>query len=146
MVTLSPNTVYTLSVTGVTDLTGVVAINPPVNTSFTTGATVDFLAPLVTSVTPANGATNIARSTSIQLQFNKPINPLTITTGTFIVSVSSGGNVAGTISLASDGKSATFTPQSSLVPLTTHNVQISGAADLGGQLIASFQANFTTGI
>src|SRR5260370_14482241 len=53
---LSPTTVYTITVTGVTDLSGIQAISPPVVTNFTTGSTADFLIPQVTSVIPLNGA------------------------------------------------------------------------------------------
>jgi large repetitive protein len=146
IVTLSPGTVYTLTVTGVTDLSGVIAISPPVSTTFTTGTTVDFLVPTVTSITPANGSTNTARTTSILIQFNKPLDPLTITMGTFIVSATTGGIVTGTISVAPDGRSAMFTPQSLLAPLTNYTVQVtSGVADLAGQGVVTFQASFTTG-
>jgi hypothetical protein len=146
VVTLFSSTVYTVTVTGVTDLSGVIPISPPVSTNFTTGTTVDFLVPTVTSVTPANTAINVARTTSILVQFNKPVDPLTITTGTFIVSVTNGGTVTGTISVAPDGKSAMFTPQSALAPLTNHTVQVtSGVSDLAGQGVVLFQASFTTG-
>ena len=146
VVTLSPSIVYTLNITGVTDLSGVIAISPPVITTFTTGASVDFLAPTVTTVTPANAATNVARNTSVLVQFNKPMNALTITMGTFILSLTTGGTIAGTITVATDGRSAVFTPQALLAPLTPYTVKITnGVADLAGQGVTSFQAAFTTG-
>ena len=55
---LAANTLYTLTVTGVTDLAG----NPmsqAFTSSFTTGPGADFTQPSVTGFDPANGATQV---------------------------------------------------------------------------------------
>jgi large repetitive protein len=142
MVPLQPNTQYTLNVAGVTDLSGV-SVMTPVTTTFTTGAGVDFSAPLVTTVIPLNGATGVPISATIQIQFNKTINPQTVTSSTFTVSTGP-SLVTGTISVASDGRSATFTPNVALLNGTTYTVRASGGiTDLTGLAIASFQSSFS---
>jgi methionine-rich copper-binding protein CopC len=144
--TLSPNTAYTVTIAGVTDISGIFPINPMVTSSFSTGTGVDFVTPAVTSATPANGATGVARSSAIQVQFNKQMDPLTITNSTFVVSVSGGGIVSGTVSVAAGARSATFTPQTALSPSSVYVVQLNGGVtDLVGQGLASYQISFTTG-
>ena len=141
LITLRPNTQYTLSISGVTDLSGLVVMTP-VTTSFTTGSTVDFAVPQVVGVNPLNGATGVPAVTTIQVQFNKSMNSLTVTASTFNLSI--GGNqIAGTISVASDGRAATVTPGVPLAP-GTYTVRVSsGIVDLGGQAVSSFQSTFT---
>ena len=110
-----------------TDISGVFPINPTVTSSFSTGTGVDALvAPTVISATPANGTTGVARSSTIQVQFNKQMDPLTITNSTFVVSVSGGGIVSGTVSVAAGARSATFTPQAALSASTVYVVQLNG--------------------
>jgi hypothetical protein len=141
-VTLRPNTQHTVSVSGVTDLSGV-SVMTPMSTTFTTGPTVDFSAPQVSVVTPANGATGVSTQVAIQIQFNKSINPLTMTSSTFTLSI--GGNaIAGTIVVGADGRTATFTPSSPLGPGATYTIRVTGGVlDLGGQSVVPFQSTFT---
>ena len=142
---LSPTTVYTITVTGVTDLSGIQTISPPVVTNFTTGSTADFLTPQVASVIPLNGAVAVPVNTMVQVQFNKPINPLTVTSSSFTVSSPSGTAIAGTILVSPQGTSATFMPSSALLPGTIYTVRAnSGIVDLVGQGLSSFQSTFTT--
>jgi hypothetical protein len=61
LVTLRPNTQYTLNISGVTDLSGVSAMIP-MTTTFTTGSGVDFTAPQVALVNPSNGASGVVFS------------------------------------------------------------------------------------
>ena len=143
LVTLRPNTAYTVNISGVTDLSGVSAMMP-VTTTFNTGSTVDFSVPQVTGAIPANGATGVATTAAIQIQFNKTMNPLTISNSTFNVA-SNGKPLAGSILVAPDARSATFTPAVSLTLGTSYIVTInSGITDLGGLPVTSFQSTFTT--
>jgi hypothetical protein len=142
---LSPNAVYTITVAGVTDLSGIQAISPPVVTNFTTGSTADFSTPQVASVIPLNGAIGVPANTMVQIQFNKPISPLTVTNSSFTVSSPSGTTIPGTILVSPQGTSATFMPSSALLPATTYTVRAnSGIVDLVGQGLSSFQSTFTT--
>ncbi len=142
---LSPNIVYTITVAGVTDLSGIQPLNPPVVTTFTTGSTADFLTPQVASVIPLNGAIDVPTNASILIQFNKPVNPLTVTNSSFTVSLASGMAIAGTILVAPSGTGATFMPSSPLLSGTTYTVSANaGITDLAGQSLTAFQSTFTT--
>jgi hypothetical protein len=143
LVTLRPNTQYTLNVAGVADLSGR-SVMQPISFVFTTGPSVDFAAPQVVAVSPSNGATGVPVQSAVQVQFSKAVNALTVTNSTFTVS-NGASLVAGSISVAPDGRSATFTPSEPLSPATTYVVRInSGAIDLGGQAVTAFQSSFTT--
>jgi hypothetical protein len=139
---LQANTLYTLTVTGVTDVAG----NPmsgSVTSTFTTGF-VDFSMPGVINVSPVNGANGVSASTTVQVQFNKLMNALSITNSTFVI-FNGASLVPGTITVSPDGTVATFTPSNPLLTLTTYTVQAtSGIIDLEGNALASFQSMFTT--
>jgi hypothetical protein len=148
VVPLSANTTYTLTVTGVQDISG----NSQASTftsSFTTGTGADLTPPAVASVLPTNGATGVLRNSVIQLQFSKRVNPISVTTSAFWVALSSAPQVPipGSITVSTDGLTATFTPSSTLAASTSYTVQaISGITDLEGQILsANFSSNFTTG-
>jgi large repetitive protein len=154
VVTLAPGTTYTVSVTGVTDLSGN-AQTTPFTSTFTTGPGADLsVTPVVAEVSPANGAGTVPTNAAIQLQFSKQVDPLTVTTSDFflyppntgISGLSSGILVAGTIQVTPDGLTATFTPSEPLLASTNYTVQAtSGIADLEGHGLLSFFSSFTTG-
>ncbi len=115
------NTLYTLTIAGVTDLAGN-PINPPVTSTFATSSGIDFSVPTVSSVIPENGATGVLTNTTVQIQFSKLMNALTISSSTFTLS-SGTILIGGTVSVTPDATLATFTPNASLAPLTTYTVQ-----------------------
>lgn len=90
--------------------------------------------PKVNSSSLANNSTAMPTSAVIQIQFNKPINPLTVTTSTFQVYPSNTFiPVVGAISVSSDGLSATLSPVTPLDPSTNYVVSAStGVTDLEG--------------
>jgi hypothetical protein len=142
---LRPNTTYTVNISGVTDLSGLNLI-VPVTTTFVTGPTVDFSQPQVSSIAPNDGATGVATNATVQIQFNKRIDPQTITSSTFNLSVNGGTLIAGTIVVATDGRSATLMPTTNLLATTTYVVRVNAAiTDLSGVGAISFQSTFTTG-
>jgi hypothetical protein len=81
--------------------------------------------------------------------FGKYFNPLTVTTSTFWVALSSTPLVpiTGTINVSTDGLTATFTPSQTLAASTSYTIQAnSGITDLEGQILsANFSSSFTTG-
>ena len=85
----------------------------------------------------------------VQLQFSKPIDPLTVTTSTFQVSTYVTGVAvlqAGIVSVSADAFTASFVPSANLSPYTTYNVNpTSGITDLEGHGLANFASSFTTG-
>ncbi len=144
VVPLNTDATYTIGVTGVKDLSGN-AMTAPSTTTFTTGAGADLTPPTVATVSPANGATAVATTTTIQLTFSKRIDPLTVTATDFTVIPSGGAAIAGTISVAANGLTATFTPSSALLASTLYYIEATTAiTDLEGQPLAASTTSFTT--
>jgi hypothetical protein len=143
---LTANTTYTATITtGAADVAGnLLASN--YTWSFTTAVTADTTAPTVTITVPANAASGVAINLNISATFSEAMDPLTITTGTF--TLKQGSNlVAGAVSYAAVGTTATFNPTADLAPLTTFTATITtGAKDLAGNpLLNNFAWTFTTG-
>jgi hypothetical protein len=129
------STIYTATITtGVKDLAGNALANNYVWT-FTTGATADTIAPTVSSISPANNATNVAVNSTIVITFSKIMNPATITTATIILK--HGATVVlGTVKSA--GLTAIFTPTSNLSANINYTITITnGAKDLVGNALAT---------
>jgi len=157
---LASNTAYTARITtGVTDLAG----NPfqaSVAWSFTTGADADVAAPAVISTNPAGAESGVAISRTINVSFNEPMDPATITTANFRVTGPGATPVIGTVAFDATNNTATFTrinhlttpvdfhptPVSNLEPGTTYTVTLTtGARDLAGNALAGNVAwSFTT--
>lgn len=148
---LSPNTLYTVTVTsGVTDYAG----NPVTafTSTFTTGAAADTTLPTVTAVTPAANTTNVLRSTIVTVTLSEPINPATVIVrdlnagGTFSLT-SFGvitGIVQGTAVVSADRRTITFTPDFPLLANQLFSVNLSQVEDTAGNKIASFSSSFRT--
>jgi hypothetical protein len=155
---LPANTVCTATVTtGAKDLTGIALASNFVWT-FTTGLLPDITAPTVTLTVPANAATAVALNTKVTATFNEDMDPATINGTTFtVVNTSLGGTaVAGDVTYAVAGKTATFTPTApaTLPANTVFTATITaGARDLAGNALvvpagAGLRPNpwtFTTG-
>jgi methionine-rich copper-binding protein CopC len=113
--------------------------------SFTTGATPDTTAPIVTSTSPVADSKDIAVNTKITVMFSEAMDPLTINGTTITVKF---GNtvVAGTVTYGT-GNTATFTPTSALPGNTLVTVSVStGVKDPSGNALATvFNSKFTTG-
>ncbi len=142
---LTAGTLYTLNITGVRDLAGNNLLTP-VTTSFTTSTGADLIRPIVTLVDPQNGVTGVPTNAVIRLQFSERINPLTVNSTTFRVFPNSGVPVVGTITVAADGRSASFSPIGGLAISTFYFIQASDITDLTTQEISFFQSSFTTGL
>lgn len=140
---LSPNTVYSATITTVaTDVSG----NPlPLDVTwfFTTGSASDNTGPIVTASDPASGATNVPRGGTIRAYFSDPIDPTTLTTSTF--TVRAGSNQA--VGVVSYPESiAIFTPSVLLAPSTVYTVTVTTAVkDISGNPLAAQKVwTFTT--
>lgn len=102
--------------------------------------------PTVTAVTPLSGALLVCPNTAIiTATFSKAMNPATINTTTFTVTVN-GTNVPGSVSYVAATNVATFTPTAALAATTPFTATITtGAADTSGNtLAANFVWTFTT--
>jgi uncharacterized protein (TIGR03437 family) len=141
---LAPNAQFTATVSAaVSDLAGNDLLSSYV-WSFTTGATPDTTPPIVTSTFPANGATLVTTSANVMANFSQSMNPLTISTATFLLQQGT-TPVSGTVTYT--GTSATFRPANNLAPNTQYNAVITNAAtDFAGiRLAANYPWSFTTG-
>jgi hypothetical protein len=103
-------------------------------------------APTVTSVTPAQGATGVARGTTVEAAFSRDMDPATITGGTFTLTGPGGSAVAASVAYDAGTRTARLTPTSVLAWSTTYSALLSTgtrAAD-GTPLSAAVTWSFTT--
>jgi hypothetical protein len=140
--TLLAATTYTATVHGgasdprVKDLAGnALAVNR------TWSFTIDSRAPSVSSVTPANGATNVSPTTTVTATFSEAMDPATITTSTFLLADPAGSAVPATVSYSSTNPRATLTLTGHLLAATTYTATVKGGAsgvkDVAGNALAA---------
>ena len=119
------------------------------NYSWSFTVTSDVTAPTVTSTSPANNATNVARNASAGVTFSENMDASTLTaTNVAVKETVSGTAVAGAVSYS--GVTAVFKPTTALAASTRYTVTVkggaTGAADLAGNRLASdFTSSWTTG-
>ena len=141
---LSPNKVYTATLTsGVKDLAGNELANSH-TVSFTTGAAADILLPMVNATDPMANATGVPRDKIITLKFSEAMDASTINASTFILEEGTNA-VEGAVDYS--GTTATFASSAFLAANTTYTATIkTGAKDLAGNpLAANVTWQFTTG-
>lgn len=118
---LAANTTYTVTIAGVKDPVG-----NPVTTytfGFTTGATIDINGPTAINSNPP-GSSTVGTNVIPRLIFNKPLNPITVNTGTFrLFLYQTGQYIPSTVTLSSNGTTVTILPQISLLPGTEYYMQ-----------------------
>ena len=94
----------------------------------------DTTPPVVSSTSPAGGATNVATGVAVSITFSETMSAASINAGTFTVSGVSGG-------IGVSGATATFTPASALASSTTYTATVvggaSGVKDAAGNALAS---------
>jgi len=106
------------------------------------------IAPTVTSVTPANGATDVSISTTVTATFSKAMDPASITTTTFVLQGLSGA-VPAAVSYNAGTLTATLTPSAPLALGTTYTATVRGGTtgvkdSTGAAMAADFPWSFTT--
>jgi len=157
-VNLAHGTTYIVTITrGAKTLAGK-ALDAPFSWSFTTGSTSDTTAPRVISVTPANGAVDVARGTTVTAAFSEPMDPATISNSfydtfdfpsTFTLT-GPAGKVRGALTYDVGSNTLAFRPSAPL----THGVYTAtimsgrkGVKDLAGnQTAADYSWSFTVDI
>ncbi|MGZ4723657.1 MAG: Ig-like domain-containing protein, partial [Ilumatobacteraceae bacterium] len=108
-------------------------------------ATIDTTAPAIIGRTPAPNSTQIALGTNVNVVFDEPINPTTITTSTVTLRADGAStNVPAIVTYA--GTTATLDPIADLATTTEYTVTVAGSlADTAGNpLEASDAWTFTT--
>jgi phi13 family phage major tail protein len=107
----------------------------------------DTTPPILTSTTPADNATAVPVSTTIQWVFSEAIAPDCVNLANFMVIEDSDGSVVlGTLSQSADKTTITFTPSANLSAATDYKIiATTGVRDLTGNYMAQAQVRkFTT--
>lgn len=148
--TLAPNTTFSATIAGVTDLAGN-GLKGDVVWSFTTGTMLDTTAPTVRSTIPVDAAPGVALNATITASFSEIVDPSTVSSATFLVTGPGLTAVAGTVAYAAASNAATFIATSTLAPgatftasLTTDIKDLAGNA-LAGNFVWSFTTQSSTG-
>ncbi|WP_367765957.1 DUF4082 domain-containing protein [Arthrobacter sp. HS15c] len=92
------------------------------------------VAPTVSSVSPASGATGVALTAKPSVTFNQAVTASSIA---FTLKNSAGAAVAGSLAYDSPTNTAVFTPASSLAYDTAYTATVSGARNAAGQTMAA---------
>ena len=95
-------------------------------------------------VNPSNGQTVVPINAHVSAVMSDDIDPTSITNNSITVKQGS-TNIAGTITLASDGVTLTFVPTSALTASTLYNVTVGGFKDIEGNAVTTSNSSFTTG-
>lgn len=107
----------------------------------------DTTPPTLSNTVPANNATAVAVSTTVQWIFSEAISPDAVNASTFMVIKDSDGSVvAGSLSQSADKTTVTFTPSANLSAATAYRIiATTGVRDLSGNYLAQAQVRkFTT--
>ena len=138
---LAHSTAYSVTLTsGISDTEG----NQLVEfvSAFTTEEP-DLTSPKVVAVSPSHGAESVGVESNVTVTFSEPVDPATVTTGTFQIN---DGSVIGAVSVFGDGTKVTFAPDADLHPNTTYSLKLTnGIADPAGNPLVPFGSSFTTG-
>jgi hypothetical protein len=141
---LAFNTLFTATITtGAQDLAGAsLASNYPWTFLTVPAPTV----PTVIATVPVNGATAVPINQALTATFSEAMNPATINSATFLLTVKGGASVSGVVTYVAAGSIATFTPDASLAPDTVYTATITtGATALDGAALAQdYPWSFTT--
>ena len=120
--------------------------------SFTTGSTVDAVAPTITATNPASAVSNVSLNMTINATFSEAMDPMTITNASFTLAVAGvdGASVDGTVTYDPTSQIATFTPAANLTAGTAYTATVSNVVmDLSGNALAPGAVpnpwTFTTG-
>jgi hypothetical protein len=101
----------------------------------------DTTAPTVFATDPDNGATNVATSSTIKVQFDEPVT--NVSAGTF-TAATTGGPINGVVADV-DPLNYTFTPTSALPAATTITVTLTSAIeDVAGNALVTTTFSFMT--
>lgn len=144
---LEANQLHTVTITSAARDAAGNFFSGPFSWSFTTGGSVDALAPAVEITLPANGASDVPYNlASLTVVFSEAMNPLTIDTSSLRLE-QAGTPVAGTVGILGTSV-ASFAPAAALTALTTYTGKVETLAkDLAGNTLAStFSWTFTTGV
>ena len=134
----------TVSIAGVQDLSANIVV--PASASFTTRTGFDLTPPRMISSNPFTGATGVPTNAPITFQFDKPIDPYTVSAATIQLSDDTGHTVSGTFSVSPNELQAAFAPGAPLAVGRVYSVSLSGGVhDLAGNSLVGAYFGFTAG-
>jgi hypothetical protein len=117
------------------------ATNYWVDVTFEQESPVDTRAPLVTSTSPAQGATGVPPSANVTADFDEALEPTTVNAGAFTLTDDTGATVVANVTWDAANKRATLDPQSSLALGKTYTATLksgtAGVTDLAGNRLAA---------
>jgi large repetitive protein len=135
---------------GVTDNAGNVIANT-VSFTFTVDTPALTTRPSVSLSNPPNGIVGVGRNVTLQASFNTRMNPLTVTSSSFVVEDSNSSLVIpGTVTVTSDRRAASFVPSSPYAANERYCWYLNDGGstsmtDLSGNALTAFASCFTTG-
>ncbi|MBL8142888.1 MAG: Ig-like domain-containing protein, partial [Acidobacteria bacterium] len=102
------------------------------------------VAPRVTSVTPADGQSDVVLGAPLVFTFSEPVDPSSVSA--IVVTTSDGASVPGAVAMGDANRSATFRADQALAPKTTYRIRVSTALSdaTGRHADAEFTSTFTT--
>jgi hypothetical protein len=141
---LAFNTVFTATFSTATKDTANTALSSPYSWIFQTVAAPT--APTVISTVPVNLATGVSIHQAVTATFSEAMDPATINSATFTLTVTGGAAVNGVITYVPAGSTATFTPDSPLLYNTNYTATVNaGALDLNDDAaVTPYTWTFTT--
>ena len=107
----------------------------------------DLSAPMVTSVSPADGAVDGGLGTQVSATFSEAMNPATISASTFLLRDAANVPVAASVSYNAEARTAVLRPSDPLAPETTYTAILADAGPtdvVGNGLAGEFVWTFTT--
>lgn len=144
--TLTPNTVYTATITTVAeDESGANLLNN-VEWSFTTAATTDTAAPTINTSSPADTATDVLRNTKVNVTFSEAIDPATLSGTSFKLSNDSDSSVVSGSLRYVNPTTVVLSPADILDETQDYTLTLATTlTDLAGNSLALSSIGFTTG-
>ena len=143
--TANHNISVSFSGAGISDLAGNLLACSSLfcNFSFTTGTASDAQAPTVSGISPPNQLTGVPINTQILIQFNEPVDGLTLGQ---VVLTSSAGPINTVATLVNGHSTLILNPVLPLNANTQYTINIAGVQDLSGNVMtAPVSSTFTTG-
>ena len=145
---LAPNIVHTVTVTtGVKNL-ALIPLAIPFTSTFTTGTMADTTPPTVVLTSPADGAVDVSRSTTIEVTFSEPVDPATVNLGTtvFLENSEVNGPIPGILTVSPDGLTVTYAPSFPLFANQLFTVRTLNVDDIVGNGSPEVSSTFTTAV
>jgi hypothetical protein len=143
---LTPNIVYTATITTAVKTTTGKALASSYVWTITSGATADSTAPTVSSTDPIDTATGVPINRSINVVFNESLTPASVNDASFSVTADMGAtSISGVVTYKTT--LVTFNPTSDLVADTLYTATVTSAiTDIAGNALAvDYSWTFTTG-